>query len=79
MSESTQPDGIAAPRLRDALREALRVRPYSLRTELQYVNCVQRFLRFHHHLHPHEVAATEVSSFLPNLAVEGLVSASTQN
>ncbi|RQW29127.1 hypothetical protein EHS17_02275 [Rhodobacteraceae bacterium CH30] len=50
-----------------------------LRTEQQYVNWVRRFLRFHHHRHPREMGATEVSSFLTHLAVEGQLSASTQN
>ena len=79
MPESTQPDGTAAPRLLDVLRQTLRVRHYSLRTEQQYVNWVRRFLRFHHHRHPREMGAAEVSSFLTHLAVEGQVSASTQN
>ena len=70
MPESTQPDGTAAPRLLDVLRQTLRVRHYSLRTEQQYVNWVRRFLRFHHHRHPREMGAAEVSSFLTHLAVE---------
>ena len=70
MPESTQPDGTAAPRLLDVLRQTLRVRHYSLRTEQQYVNWVRRFLRFHHHRHPHGMGAAEVSSFLTHLAVE---------
>ncbi|MCG9125164.1 phage integrase N-terminal SAM-like domain-containing protein [Laribacter hongkongensis] len=61
------------------LRETLRVRHYSLRTEQQYVNWVRRFLRFHHHRHPREMGAVEVSRFLTHLAVEDQVSASTQN
>jgi len=52
------------------LRQTLRVRHYSLRTEQQYVNWVRRFLRFHHHRHPREMGAAEVSSFLTHLAVE---------
>ncbi|WP_028450136.1 integron integrase [Chitinibacter tainanensis] len=79
MPESTQPDGTTAPRLLDVLRETLRVRDYSLRTEQQYVNWVRRFLRFHHHRHPREMGAAEVSGFLTHLAVDGQVSASTQN
>jgi len=79
MPESTQPDGTAAPRLLDVLRQTLRVQHYSLRTEQQYVNWVRRFLCFHHHRHPREMGAAEVSSFLTHLAVEGQVSTSTQN
>ncbi len=65
MPESTQPDGTAAPRLLDVLRQTLRVRHYSLRTEQQYVNWVRRFLRFHHHRHPREMGAAEVSTVFP--------------
>lgn len=61
------------------LRQTLRVWHYSLRTEQQYINWVRRFLRFHHRQHPREMGATEISSFLTHLAVEGQVSASTQN
>ena len=76
MAESTQADGTAAPRLLDVLRETLRVRHDSLRTGQQNVNRVRRFLRFHHHRHPREMGAAELSSFLTHLAVEGQVSAS---
>jgi integron integrase len=79
MPESTQQHGTAPPRLLDVMREALRVRHYSLRTEQQYVNWVRRFLRFHHHRHPREMGPAEVSGFLTHLAVDGQVSASTQN
>ena len=79
MPESTQPDGTAAPRLLDVLRQTLRVRHYRLRTGQQNVNRVRRFLRFHHHRHPREMGAAELSSFLTHLAVEGQVPASTQN
>lgn len=79
MPESTQPNGTAAPRLLDVLRDKLRLKHYSLRTEQQYVNWVRRFLRFHHHRHPREMGAAEVTAFLTDLAVASGVSASTQN
>ena len=79
MPENTQPNGTAAPRLLDVLRDKLRLKHYSLRTEQQYVNWVRRFLRFHHHRHPREMGATVVTAFLTDLAVAGGVSASTQN
>ena len=62
MPESTQPDGTTAPRLRDVLRQTLRVRHGRLRTEQQYVNWVRRFLRFHPHRHRREMGAAEVST-----------------
>lgn len=57
MPGSTQPNGNAAPRLLDVLRDRLRLKHYSLRTEQQYVNWVRRFLRFHHLRHPREMGA----------------------
>lgn len=66
------------PRLLDQLREALRVRHYSLRTEQAYVHWVKRYILFHGKRHPREMGAQEVEAFLSWLAVEGKVSASTQ-
>ena len=70
MPESTPPDGTAALRLLDVLRESLHVRHDSLRTEQQYVNWVRRFLRLHHHRHPRAMGAAEVGSFPTHLAVD---------
>jgi site-specific recombinase XerD len=67
------------PRLLDRLREVLRVRHYSLRTEGAYVDWVRRFILFHGKKHPLEMGPAEVESFLTHLAVARKVSASTQN
>ena len=66
------------PRLLDQLRDALRVRHYSLRTEQAYIHWAKRFIFFHDKRHPREMGAAEVEAFLTWLAVEGGVSASTQ-
>jgi len=67
------------PRLFDVLREAIRLRHYSLRTEDTYVDWVRRFILFHGKRHPRELGAPEVQAFLSHLAVERQVAASTQN
>src|SRR3989442_2579790 len=67
------------PRLLDRVRESLRLRHYSRRTERAYVAWIRRYILFHNRRHPAEMRATEVSRFLSSLAVEGRVSASTQN
>ncbi len=67
------------PRLLDHLRMALRVRHYSPRTEVCYVDWAERYIRFHGLRHPRDMGAAEVSSFLTDLAVNGHVAASTQN
>lgn len=67
------------PRLLDRLREAIRVRHYSIRTEATYVDWCRRFILFHHKRHPLELGPAEVAAFLTHLAVDRSVSPSTQN
>jgi integron integrase len=67
------------PRLLDQMREQIRLRHYSIRTERVYCEWVRRFIRFHNYRHPADMAAAEVEAFLSDLAVRGNVSASTQN
>ncbi len=67
------------PRLLDRLRDAIRLRHYSIRTEEAYVNWSRRFILFHNTRHPASMGAVEVNNFLTHLAVNGNVSASTQN
>lgn len=69
----------APPKLLDQVRDKIRVRHYSIRTETQYVQWIKRFILFHGKRHPQEMGAVEVEAFLTHLAVEGNVSASTQN
>lgn len=67
------------PRLLDQLKEALRSRHYSRRTEETYCHWVKRFIYFHNIRHPAEMAEPEINAFLTHLAVKEKVSASTQN
>ncbi|MHB0971255.1 MAG: integron integrase [Thermoanaerobaculia bacterium] len=67
------------PRLLDRVREAIRVRHYSRRTEETYVAWIRRFILFHNNRHPSSMGAEEINAWLTHLAVEGHVSASTQN
>jgi integron integrase len=61
------------------MREALRVRHYSYRTEQSYLDWARRYILFHRKRHPAEMGAAEVGAFLTYLAAERQVSASTQN
>jgi integron integrase len=63
----------------DRIREALRLRHYSLRTEEAYVQWARRFILFHGKRHPLEMGAPEVEAFLTHLAAERHVAPSTQN
>jgi integron integrase len=67
------------PRLLDRVREAIRARHYSLRTEESYVAWIRRFILFHGKRHPAEMGEAEINAFLSHLAVRGRVAASTQN
>jgi integron integrase len=67
------------PKLLDRLREALRSRHYSRRTEQCYCHWVKRFIFYHKVRHPAEMAEPEINAFLTHLAVKEKVSASTQN
>ena len=67
------------PRLLDRVREAIRTRHYSRRTEKAYVHWIRRFIFFHDKRHPAEMGPAEISAFLSSLAVRDKVAASTQN
>lgn len=69
----------ATPKLLVQMRDSLRSRHYSKRTEDSYVVWVKRYIFFHKLRHPAEVAEAEVNQFLTHLAIKEKVSASTQN
>src|SRR5580658_10298784 len=70
---------ITEPRLLEQVRQSLRLRHYSYRTEEQYLGWIRRFILFHHKRHPDSMGAAEVEAFLSELAVRGEVAAATQN
>ena len=61
------------------LRQSLRSRHYSRRTEETYCHWVKRFIYFHNIRHPGDMAEPEINAYLTHLAVKDKVSASTQN
>lgn len=67
------------PKLLDQVREAIRLRHFSRKTEQAYVRWIIRFVRFHRMRHPATLGAPEVTAFLSNLALGRGVAASTQN
>ena len=67
------------PRLLDQVRERIRFKHYSIRTEQAYLDWIRRFVRHFGKRHPREMGAEEVQAFLSYLAVTGNVAASTQN
>ncbi len=76
VSPKTNPE---TPRLLNQVRDKIRLKHYSIRTEQAYTDWIRRFILYHAKRHPVEMGAVEVEQFLTHLAVAGKVSASTQN
>ncbi len=66
-------------KLLDHVREVIRFKHFSLRTEQTYVQWIKRFIIFHRKQHPETMGAAEVTKFLTDLAVNKNVAAATQN
>lgn len=67
------------PRLLDQLRNVIRLRHYSYRTEQSYAYWTRRFVHFHKLKHPAEMGETEVADFLSFLALDRNVAVATQD
>ncbi len=68
-----------AKKLLEQMRDALRLKHYSSRTEEAYLDWVKRYILFHHKRHPADMGAPEIQAFLVHLASQRQVAASTQN
>ena len=68
-----------SPRLLARVRDKIRLKHYSIRTEQVYVDWIKRFIWFHGKRHPVDLGPNEVEAFLTDLAVARGVAASTQN
>jgi integron integrase len=75
----SEPDGGGGPRLFDEVRRVLRLKHYSIRTEVVYLGWIRRFIVANGRRHPRSMGAPDVERFLSSLAVDGQVAASTQN
>jgi integron integrase len=67
------------PKLLDQVRDVIRRKQYSIRTEQAYVDWIKRFIVYHDKRHPAEMAEAEVAQFLTHLARDLDVAPSTQN
>ena len=67
------------PKLLEEVRDLIRTRHYSYRTEEAYLNWIRQYILFHGKRHPAEMGADQVTQFLTHLAVKRQVAASTQN
>jgi integron integrase len=66
-------------KLLDQVRDVIRRKHFSIRTEQAYTDWIRRFILYHEKRHPREMAEAEVVDFLTHLARDGNVAASTQN
>lgn len=67
------------PKLLEQVRQRIRTKHYSIRTEEAYVQWVKRFVLFHNKRHPEKMGENEIAEFISYLAVKKNVAASTQN
>jgi hypothetical protein len=67
------------PKLLDQVRDVIRRKHFSLRTERIYCDWIRRFILYHKKRHPLEMGETEITDFLTHLARDAWVAASTQN
>jgi len=70
---------ISSPKLLDQLKNAIRTKHYSSKTEEAYCGWVKRFILFHDKEHPENMGAEEIREFINYLSVNKKVSGSTQN
>jgi site-specific recombinase XerD len=66
-------------KLLDQVRDAIRLKNYSIHTETSYVDWIERYIRFHHLRYPNTMNTPEITAFLTWLAIEQNVAPSTQN
>ena len=61
------------------VRDRLRLKHYSIRTERSYTGWIKRYILFHNKKHPKDMGEREIEQFLTHLAVDQKVAQSTQN
>jgi len=67
------------PTLFGVVREQIRLRHYSLRTQDTYIEWMRRYIRFCGGRHPRQLGPQEITTFLTHLAVDLKVASATQN
>jgi integron integrase len=70
---------VGGSQLLSQMRDTIRRKHYSIRTEKAYLEWAKRYILFHGKRHPDEMGEAQIVAFLNHLAVERQVAASTQN
>jgi hypothetical protein len=66
-------------KLLDIVRDKIRIRHYSIKTERSYIGWIKRYIFYHGLRHPKEMGKQEIEAFLTHLAVKCSVAPATQN
>lgn len=64
IAEPSQKNAATPPKLLDQVRDRLRLKHCSLRTEQAYVGWIKRYIIFHDKRHPSEMGKLELETFL---------------
>ena len=66
-------------KLLDPVRQRIRLKGHSIRTEKSYVSWIKRYILFHDKRHPEDMGKAEIEAFLSHLAMKLNFAPSTQN
>jgi integron integrase len=66
-------------KLLDIMRDKIRFKHYSIKTEQSYIGWAKRYILYHNKRHPQDMGKTEIEQFLTHLATQLNVSPTTQN
>ena len=77
--QTNPPPSTKQKKLLDQVRDVLRTKHYSYRTEQTYIEWIKRFILFHGKRHPKDMGAQEVQAYITYLATERNIASSTQN
>lgn len=67
------------PKMLDQVRNLIRIRHLSQKTERAYVSYIREYILFHDKKHPKDLGVDEIRAYLTHLAIDKKVAASTQN
>ena len=70
---------VPPPRLLDQVRQVIRLKHMSMKTEDSYVHYIRDFILYHNKKHPRDMGVPEIRMYLSHLAIAKNVAASTQN
>jgi len=66
-------------KLLDQVRNVIRKKHYSIRTEQAYVNWIRQYILFYKKRHPKDIGGKEISQYISHLTTDQKVASSTQN